>query len=75
MERHDPEVGTRITVRYTATDGPHEVIGYIVTNAEGTLRLQDRYGTEHELTWEQVQAWRVMPPPPPRRRSQRGGSA
>lgn len=68
MEGPDAEIGTRITVRYTAIDGPHEVIGYIVANTPDTVRLQDRHGTEHTLTWAQIQAWRPMPPPPPRRR-------
>lgn len=68
MEHHDLEIGTRITVRYTAEDGPHEVIGHIQSISADEVRLRDRRDQDHDLSWSQIQAWRVVPPAPPRRR-------
>jgi hypothetical protein len=60
VDRPIPERGTRASFRALTQSGPVEVVGYVIAVDAATVRVRDRNGTEHVISWPQISAWRSV---------------
>jgi hypothetical protein len=63
------DAGVRISLRRRLPEGGmSDVLGDLLSWADGVVRVRDRHGAEHEVEEDAVVAAKRIPPPPAPRR-------
>jgi len=60
-EQRPPRPGERVSLRRVRPDGElGDLVGFVLSAGADGLRLRDRHGTVHTLTWPDVRALRAV---------------